>query len=60
MNEDKNHSFMYPERPIETTVRKERPPFNIKIFKGEREIALTRYARTLRRILKEVNRAEEV
>ena len=47
---------MYPERPIETTVRKERPPFNIKIFKGEREIALTRYAMILRRILKELNR----
>ena len=57
MNEDKNHSFMYPERPIETTVRKERPPFNIKIFKGEREIALTRYARALRRTLKEVKSA---
>ena len=57
INEDKNHSFMYPERPIETTVRKERPPFNIKIFKGEREIALTRYARTLRRTLKEVKQS---
>ena len=43
---------MYPERPIETTVRKERPPFNIKIFKGEREIALTRYARTFKKEIK--------
>lgn len=42
MNEDKNHSFMYPERPIETSIRKEKPPFGLKIFKGEREVALMR------------------
>ena len=46
MNEDKNHSFMYPERPIETTKRKERPPFGIKVFKGEREIIISRYVGT--------------
>ena len=33
---------MYPERPIETNKRKELPPLGLKIFKGEREMALSR------------------
>ena len=34
---------MYPERPIETTKRKELPPLGLKIFKGEREMTMSRY-----------------
>ena len=33
---------MYPERPIETTKRKELPPLGLKIFKGEREMTMSR------------------
>jgi hypothetical protein len=42
MNEDKSRLLMYPERPIETQVRKSPPPFGLKIFKGEREMVLSR------------------
>ena len=43
LKEDKGNYFMYPERPIETTKRKELPPLGLKIFKGEREMTMSRY-----------------
>ena len=42
LKEDQGNFFMYPERPIETNKRKELPPLGLKIFKGEREMALSR------------------
>lgn len=42
LQEDQSHLFMYPERPIETSIHKKAPPYGLNIFKGEREMVLSR------------------
>jgi len=42
MAENAANAFMYPERPIETNIPKDLPPFGLRIFKGEREMVVSR------------------